>query len=501
MKKILLILSVLSFGIIGCTDLTEEVFEAIPSDKYPEDENQVATMTVNAYATLRTFADDEGWWFLAQEISGDGIVFPTRDADWDDGGKWRVMHQHSWSDDVEGVNRMWSLFWNGITTCNQLLFNLNNLPSSDLIEQKKKEVEVLRALFYYYIIDNYGDAPYITSFVDAPEKPFKASRAAIFDSITNSLENNLPLLKAIDNKYMATRYLAFALLAKLYANAEIYTGTAQWQKALQYTDSVIAGPYIFATDFKEPFVTNNENSSEIIFSIPYHEDNFQGFRLHMRTLHYQHNLTYDMNVGPWNGCCAVPTFFDTYDDTDLRKNAWYIYGPQYDSKGSPIIESTTSKPLNIDPNIPAVRMDATYTVEQIRTSGARIGKYEIKKGAKENLSNDFPLFRLSDFYLLKAELEIRLGNNGDSWVNPIRKRAGVNDFTNATLDDILAERGRELVAEGIRRQDLIRYKKFTNMWWGKGDNQGGVAGDPKVNTFPIPKWATEANTNLLEDPR
>jgi hypothetical protein len=144
-------------------------------------------------------------------------------------------------------------------------------------------------------------------------------------------------------------------------------------------------------------------------------------------------------------------------------------------------------------------MGATFTPAEIRCSGARVKKYEIKKGAKENLSNDFPLFRLSDFYLMKAEIEIRLERDGDEWINPIRRRAGVPEFDGATLTDVLAERGRELFAEGHRRQDLIRFDQFTKVWWGKGDAQGGKANDPSVTTFPIPKWATDANPNLLQD--
>ncbi len=192
-------------------------------------------------------------------------------------------------------------------------------------------------------------------------------------------------------------------------NSEVYTGIPQWEKAGQYCDSIIAGPYSLATDVLAPFKTENQNSSEIIFSIPYDEDNFQGFRLHMRTLHYQMNLKYDMPVGPWNGLCVVPTFFDTYEDTDLRKTGYHIFGLQYDTQGNVIIDGETQTPLNINPYLPALVMTAaTHTPAEIRMTGARVGKYEIKKGAKENLSNDFPLFRLTDFYLMKAEVEIRM---------------------------------------------------------------------------------------------
>lgn len=484
----------------ACTELDEEVYEKVPADKYPENEAQVANLATEVYSRLRPLADDEGWWFLAQELSSDELAGPTRGSDWYDGGKWLEMHQHDWSNDHEGVNRMWDVFWSGITTANQTLDMMRKLPQNEQIEAKMKEVEVMRSFYYYLLIDNYGDAPYLTSAEDAPEKPYKITREAIFDSLVTTVEQNLPALKMQDTKYMATRYMAYALLAKLYLNAEVYTGTPQWEKASAYCDSIIEkGPYVLENSVNGPFKANNENSSEIIFSIPYDEDNFQGFRLHMRTLHYQHNLKYDMSVGPWNGFAVVPTHFDTYSENDIRKEEYHIYGLQYDINGNEIIDEQTGEPLDIDPYLPAIEMTASdYSTYEIRTTGARIGKYEIEQGAKENLNNDLPLFRLTDIYLMKAEAEIRMdgAGAGDEWINPIRQRAGVPTWDGATLEQLLAERGRELYVEGHRRQDLIRFDEFTKEWWEKD-----VSGDPSVETFPIPKWATDANPNLLEDPK
>ncbi|OFX45237.1 MAG: hypothetical protein A2X13_09030 [Bacteroidetes bacterium GWC2_33_15] len=484
--------------------MNEEVFENLPGDVYPENELQVAGLSVNAYLGMKDLIDDNGWWFLAQELSSDEFCGPTRDADWYDGGKWLNMHQHTWTSDDEGVNRMWDKMWSGVTICNITLDQLRMLTVSDAVNAKIDEVEVMRSFYYYLLIDNYGDVPYITSASNAPEKPYKITREAIFDSLTTTVENNLSSLKLIDNKYLATRYMAFALLAKLYLNAGTYTGTPQWAKADAYIDSVLEGPYKLATDVLEPFVTLNDNSSEIIFSIPFDEDTYQGFRIHMRTLHYQHNETYDMPVSPWNGLCVTPNHFDTYEDDDVRKEAYFIYGPQYTSNGSTIIDGVTKLPLVINPILPALYMTAAeYTADEYRNSGARVEKYEIKMGAKENLSNDFPIFRITDFYLMKAETLIRLGGpgDGDSWINEIRDRAEVDTWSGATLDQLLAERGRELFCEGHRRQDLVRFGKFTDEWWAKGDDQGGLAGDLSVLTFPIPKYATDANPNLLLDPQ
>ncbi len=494
MKTIKIFFSIIILsGIIfttGCTKLDEDYFDRIPADQYPENENQVATLTVNAYKRLQNMVDDNGWWFLAQEISSDGLAAPTRGADWYDGGKWADVHTHSWTNDTESINRMWGLFWDGINECNRTIESLLAIGDNEQIMAKVAEMETLRSFFYYLLIDNYGDTPYVTEILDEGALPEKVERSYIFEQLVETLEGNLSLLNSGDLKYMATKNMAYAVLAKLYLNAEVYTGTPEWEKASMYCDSVIDGPYNLATNVTSPFVTENQNSSEIIFSIPYDENNFEGFRLHMRTLHYQHNLTYNMNVGPWNGFAVVPDFFDTYENTDLRKEAHFIWGPQYAADGSEIIESVTGEPLDIDPYLPALSMGDGYSPAEIRTTGARIGKYEIKMGAKENLSNDFPLFRLSDFYLMKAEAEIRLGRNGDAWINPIRTRANVEPYSGCTLEQLLAERGREMYVEGHRRQDLIRFDKWQNSWWEK-DAHG-----PEKNTFPIPQWAIDGNPNL-----
>ena len=197
----------------------------------------------------------------------------------------------------------------------------------------------------------------------------------------------------------------------------------------------------------------------------------------------------ESNHRAWNGCAAVEDHYNTFTNDDHRKQG-FIVGPQFTSTGQPLFDETAGKPLVINPKIPALIMDGSYTFEQIRMSGARIGKFEIAAGTDENLDNDFPLFRYADILLMGAEAKIRQGKNGDNLVNQVRQRAGVSAWTGTTLDMILAERGREMFAEGHRRQDLIRFKKFNNAWWAK------PASAPERNLFPIPQWAIDANPNL-----
>jgi hypothetical protein len=370
----------------------------------------------------------------------------------------------------------------------------------------------MRAYYYYLLIDNYGDVPYVTTFQNTESNPSKTPRATIWAAIVNEVASNIKFLNSSTSKTAVTKGMAYSLLAKLYLNAEVYTGTPKWALAGAYCDSVMQLGYsLDMSSPLAPFITENQNSPENIFVIPFDENSNKGFNLHMRTLHYNSNLTFDMPVGPWNGFCVTKKHFDSYtaDDKRIKGNStegigndkgYFLVGQQYTYEGKPIFDETAAAPLIFNPDIRKLKMDASSTPIEIRMTGARVVKFEIKKGAKDNLSNDFPIFRYADILLMKAEAAVRLGapGDGDFWVNQVRARAGLTPWTGATLAQILEERGREMFWEGHRRQDLIRFGEFTKVWWAKGDEQGGVAGDPSVKTFPIPQWAIDSNPNLAK---
>lgn len=475
-------------GISACTNLDETIYDRIPADKFPENAEQAALKVIPTYRELADLIDDNGWWFWAQEATSDEIVFPVRLTDWEDGGKWYLLHQHQWSNNIDAINSMWPNLYDGVTEANRALDDLEGLNDPITVAKLK----TLRAFFYYLLIDNYGDLPLVTSFTKAEAQPKKESRKVIYEYIVNDVKASLPYLPTTSQKFAVSKGMAYMLLAKLYLNAEIYTGTPAWADAERYCDSIIqSGVYVLEQEALSPFKTNNENSVENIFTIPFDEKSQLGFRIHMRTLHYLSNLTYDMPVGPWNGFGTIEDHYNTFEANDARKKG-FIVGQQYDSNGAPLYDQTADAPLVINPRIPKLIIDGSHSLEEIRMSGARVGKFEIKKGALENLSNDFPLFRYADVLLMKAETMIRQGKNGDQFVNQIRNRAGVAPFNNATLEQILAERGREMFCEGHRRQDLIRFGQFTKAWWEKPTS------DPKRTIFPIPQWAIDANPNLAE---
>lgn len=492
MKRILIIATAI-ISLVSCTDLDDVLYDRVPEDVYTAD--PVLKM-IPIYKPLQLMIDDNGNWWFAQEITGDGVVAPTRGEHWDDGGKWRVLHQHSWDNNVETVNRMWGIFYDGVVQSNKFVEEFEAQAGEEVVDLAVAKAKIMRAFYYYLLIDNYGDVPYVTSYLNAEEKPNKTPRADIFYSILEEVEENALLLNDGVSKTAVTKGMAYTLLAKLYLNHAVYTGTVNplfWEKAEHACDSVInLGIYSLESNPLAPFVTNNETSPENIFAIPFDEDNYQGFRLHMRTLHYNSNLTFDMLAGPWNGFAVTEMHYDRYDDNDIRKQGFLI-GQQYDSKGSPITDPTANAPLVFTKNIPYLVMDASNTTDaEMRMSGARVVKFEVKKGAKENLSNDFPLFRYADVLLMKAEAQLRQGLAVNvPGIDQIRTRAGLTvDGSWDNLENLLEERSREMFWEGHRRQDMIRFGKFNDAWWEKEAN------GPEWNTFPIPQWAIDANSNL-----
>jgi hypothetical protein len=224
------------------------------------------------------------------------------------------------------------------------------------------------------------------------------------------------------------------------------------------------------------------------------------------TLHYSSQSTFDLGAQPWNGYCALQEFYDSYDDADLRKGTPgdqtargnFHVGAQFASDGTTRLIDASAELGDPD------GQDLTFTPEineiapgAFRQAGARIGKYEYAIGAQDNLDNDFVMFRLGEMVLNAAEAAYRLGNSGDALasVNQIRTRAGMADFTALTDADMLAERGRELFMEGVRRSDLIRFGQYSRTWFGKT-----AASDATKNLMPIPRVQVAANPNLAQNP-
>ena len=480
----IIIAAIIIFGAFSCTDLSDEIYDTIPVDKYPENATQANRIATPAFLKIKELTTSGGGWWFAQEISGDGVVCPTRAKDWDNGGKYRVLHTHTWSASTPAIKGIWKQLFQGVVLCNQAIESIEISADKPEIAEVIAQLKVMRAYYYYLLLDSYGDVPYVTSFKDAVKTPQRNPRAEVFNNIVSEVLASIELLPDPTAASSINKGTAYALLAKLYLNAEVYSGSAQWENANEMCDKIIAlGKYGLETDIKAPFVEENGGSIENIYTIPYDEDNLKGFSLHMRTLHYSSDKTFNMSSQPWNGFALVKDHFDTYTEEDKR-NVWFLHGPQKAFDGSDL-------GFSIDPFIPVLFMDNSYTEQEIKNTGVRVIKYSIAPGTGKNMNNDYVVFRYADVLLMKAEALIRMGQSGDEYLNMIRNRAGLVSLTNANLEDVLLERAKEMVWEGVRRQDLIRFGKYNDAWWEKEESPA------YRNLFPVPQEQINSNENLL----
>jgi starch-binding outer membrane protein, SusD/RagB family len=525
MKKLKIIAAITGIVLLSGCELEVPVYENIPGSSFPEKPEQLASFTLGAYNELTHLLDDGGWWLYNQEVTSDFLVFPQRGTDWEDGGKWRVLHRHTWNANTIGVQNMWNNLYAGVTKCNQVLDLLRDIEETEATLSAIAEMEVLRSFFYFLLIDNYGSVPYLESFNDAPESPFRTRREDIYQRLISVVENAIPLipLNNAEGNQKVTRGMAWMLLSKLYLNGFIYKGEAT--PSLPDMDSVVAltnrvidlGYLSLESNRLAPFAVKNENSTENIFTVLGDENASNGMRHTFRTLHTLHIDAYDLESSPWNGCAVKPDFYerlfgpnDGFDDPDDNTSvndevvdaraAAFLRGQQYALDGSEL--SNDNGKLILTQDIKADVMNDGVDGEAVtRFSGYRVTKFEVEIGSGPIMNNDFPFFRLADAYLMRAEATLRGGAGADASadadLNTIRNLAGLPSVT-ATLDEVLDERGRELFLEGHRRSDLIRFGQFADRdWWLGADDS-----DPGVHrlVFMLPQNQIDVNPNLEQDP-
>ncbi len=489
----------------SCTDLDTEVYSSIPAEDFPENSTQYTILTQAAYNQVKTLCN-YGWdWLSAQEQASGEMVIPTRAADWYDDGVYIELYQHAWTsnDNLTSTGNwyyanMWNYMYSGIKSCSRVIEMLEDNQTESSIASVA-QMRILRAFYYYILLDSFGDVPLDTLYTNAVENPKRATKQKIYDFIEKEVLNNV---EKVTSTYKTTvsKYMAFTLLSKLYLNAKTYTGTAQWAEAEQYCDSVVeSGNYSLESNPLDPFLTENSNSVENIFTVPFDESDNTGLNLHEVTLHYDQQSQYGSSVSFWNGIAAAKETFDLFSDDDARKSM-FLYGYQYNkSTGAKVEDSQLSTndnfvQLYLDPYIPALKMSSSNTIAEIKNSGARVEKYEYKYGILYDASNDYAIMRYADVLLMRSEARMMQGKSGDDDLNLVRNRAGLTNLTDATLSDLQEERTREMYAEGSHRQDQIRWGTYGNARWEK-------SADTEDKTyFPIPRTIQDSNPNITADP-
>jgi len=522
-------------AIHSCTKLDNQSYTNIIASQYTPGANDIGTLVAPAYASWRTviMVNATGW-FITQEICGDELAVPAKPYGFVDGGLHRRMHEHKWTPEQAHMQDLWTATYGGITNCNRLLFQVESgaIP----VEAANKaalvgELKVLRASYYYVLCDNFANVPIVDSFnVPAGYLPVQRTRQQVYDFIINDITTSIPALSEASDKTTYARFnnkwSANALLAKVYLNAGVYTGTPQWQKCIDACNAVIgSNKFSLEAVQKDVFKAQNQDSKEIIWAVPHDEIYAGGFFLAAWTMSPQNQFTYNTKSGGYGGLNAIPQFIDTYDPNDKRLTDGWMRGQQYSSSGEALkcaYGTLVGQPLIYVNECPGI--DSTQEIHSYR-----INKWEIAPNSSPtSMNNDFPMARYADILMMKAECMMRLGDadGAAALVTTVRQRDFVsnpslatvtgaqlvgntsykyglkNHFT-TTLESVsdiqygrfLDELGWEFAAEGHRRQDMIRFGMFTSKSW-LSHSPNGV----NKNIFPIPLQELNKNTNLRQNP-
>jgi hypothetical protein len=368
----------------------------------------------------------------------------------------------------------------------------------DEVHQFRAEARFLRALSYWHGIDLFGDIPLITEdFGIGSTPPTQSTRAEVYDYVVaelNAIRDELPAVGAGEYGRADQGALAM-LLAKVYMNAEVYTGTAHYDDAATEIATVIGGPYQINDDYADNFLADNHTSPEFIFAIPYDglfTKTWGGttFLAHAGCGGSMSAAAYGLDFC-WGGLRVKPEFVALFP------------APQDDSPDGRAIFYTDGQNLAVTTIADFPNGWAAPKYQNITSDGAA--------GSNQtHPDTDFPMFRLADAYLMYAECAVRgSGDMGQAvtYVNELRERAYGNTDGNIVvgdldLDFVLAERARELWWEGHRRTDLIRFGQFTTagVWAWKGGTEAGSTTEAFRNLYPIPANEIVANPNLVQNP-
>ena len=462
-------------------------------------------------------------------LTTDEAMNPIRGGDWYDGGLWENMYQHKWNANDINLYNVWKYLFKVIVISNQSLSIIDShqtLLSAEQTRDFTAEVRAVRALFYYYAMDMFGRVPIVTSYDVKLEQVTQSERSEVFKFIVDELQDVAPQLadehsNKEGNYYgRVTRPVANFLLAKLALNAEIYTddnwtdGKRQggksiyfnvngekknaWETCIWYCEQLRQEGYELESDYASNFAVHNENSKENIFTIPLDKNLYLNeYHYLFRSRHYKHGGAYGGSSE--NGTCAtvstVKAFGYGTDNVDNRfKINFYADTVLVDGKkiyldnGKPLVYMPLELKLNLS--------DSPYK----QTAGARVGKYEVDRTAYSDgrqVDNDIVLFRYGDALLMEAEAKVRNGEDGSIELNAIRDRVGM-PHVEANLDNILKERLLELVWEGWRRQDLIRFGKYTKAYDQRTPLEKESTGFTTV--FPIPQRCLDLNKKLKQNP-
>ncbi len=467
--------------------------------------DDIAASDGNFFTTMRAL------WNL-QEITTDEAICAWGDVGIAD------LNTQTWSPGNPFLTALYQRLALSITYVNDFI-NKAQEHSGANTDRYVAEARFLRALAYYWAIDLFGQFPFITE-KDGVGKFFPeiGTRSNIFNYIESELLDIENKLGAPKFSYpQADQAAAWMLLARLYLNAEVYTGTPRWDDCKIYCDKVISSNvYSLATDYRQNFSADNDgrHNPEMIFAWEQDGIHVQGYvgttfiiesssdATYLRAEDY-HGLTSNTN---WNGNRARIQFLAKMVDT------LDVYNNQPIPATDPTLSLSPDKRVFLmikkSRNIPSPSASGDYGIGVYKFTARNADGTLPANYNTAFACTDFPVFRLADAYMMRAEALYRMGGETNTAaavadINKIRERAYGNTSGNITaadlnLDFIIDERGREFYYEAQRRTDLIRFGKFTGgdyLWQWKGGAYAGASTSAHLNLFPIPGDELSSNPN------
>ena len=528
----------LSLSQRSCDDFLREN----PRDRIGEEEayRNLPELYLNAVASLYNhiggYSDSQGLQGTGRGIydlntfTTDEAIMPTRGGDWYDGGFWQGLYLHDWGVNNDAIQATWEYLYKVVVLSNKSLERIDLYAETHTDKELaayRAEVRALRALYYYHLIDLFGNVPLVLSSSTSMKEVTQKSRREVYDFVVQELQESAPELSTAHSNLPGTYYgritrpVVYFLLAKLALNAEVYADNDwtdgvrpdgrelyfavdgkrlnAWQTVEAYCDSITKFGYRLEEDYKTNFAVFNESSTENIFIIPTNKNLYTNQMQYLfRSRHYNHAKAYGLSGE--NGSSATIEALRTFGygtaEVDPRFDICYFAGIVYDLKGN-VVRLDDGTVLEYLPWEAALDIsDTPYE----KTAGARMKKYEVDETATKDgklMENDIVLYRYADVLLMKSEAKIRNGGAGDEELNRVRSRVGAS-YREATLENLLAERQLEFAWEGWRRQDLIRFDLFTRAYSSRP--QLPDEGNGYTTVFPIPDKVRRMNPNLIQNP-
>ncbi|MCI6213709.1 RagB/SusD family nutrient uptake outer membrane protein [Bacteroides heparinolyticus] len=512
-----------------------------PRDRIDKEEayRTLPDLYLNAVASLYNYvggcADSQGLQGTGRGVydlntfTTDEAILPTRGGDWYDGDFWQGLFLHRWGVNNDAIQATWEYLYKVVMLSNRSVERIEKFQATHdepELADYDAEVRALRAMYYYYLMDLFGRVPLVLSSSVTMEKVVQKDRKEIFDFVVKELQQAAPLLSEVHSNLPGdyygriTRPVAYFLLAKLALNAEVYADNDwtdgvrpdgknlyftvdgrllnTWQTAMAYCDSITALGYQLEARYETNFAVYNESSVENIFTIPMNKTLYTNQMQYLfRSRHYNHAKAY--GLGGENGSSATVDALHVFgydtDEVDPRFDKCYYADVVYDLQGN-VVRLDNGTILEYHPW--KVSVDISDTPYE-KTAGARMKKYEIDVNATKDgklMENDIVLFRYADVLLMKSEAKVRNGESGDEELAKVRSRVGAA-FRPATLATLLDERQLELAWEGWRRQDLIRFGRFTRAYDSRPQLPEEANGYTTV--FPIPGNVLKMNGRLVQN--